>query len=479
MTIEELCEVAFNQAIDSNGHVTLQETVRAAMHAAVAEATQQKFHPLADVYKCQGRHCQAVWVKRPIGQEGINSNEAGHHGWEYDGERWLCQHCTGSAERAVAEAVAAKEAELMQVQTALGHAEADVAELRDELVALRVPVGPVTMEEARIIGDAWYSVPGMGEDAEKAICAAVDKLIAPRVAQAVAAELASWQTKSEFLKAERERHAAELARLQAFKNWVHSYLDKSGVPHHPPGIHGQEGCRIGDRMDWLMAEQAATDQRWKERLKVVQEELATFKRQSENTINYWQNSTKAADAALATKKANWKAHLERVEAEHRKALTAEKASARDRIQKGSWRVVELTIEGAERRFEERQAKAVAAAYEEARRMIEAKRDRANELEKTSAASWLTELLESFLQLAAKPQGSAFNPDGMFTTTRTDNHGNPLGPKPASKSPDCDLTQAADPPPAAREPYRFGTDCMRIGDRPDGSLAIYAVAWRQP
>lgn len=50
---------------------------------------------------------------------------------------------------------------------------------------------------------------------------------------------------------------AERDKLQAFKTWVHDYLDTHGVPHHPPGTHGAEGCRIGDRMDWLMAELAA------------------------------------------------------------------------------------------------------------------------------------------------------------------------------------------------------------------------------
>lgn len=46
-------------------------------------------------------------------------------------------------------------------------------------------------------------------------------------------------------------------RLQAFKDWVHNYLDTHGIPHHPPGTHGAAGCRIGDRMDWLMASLAA------------------------------------------------------------------------------------------------------------------------------------------------------------------------------------------------------------------------------
>ena len=45
----------------------------------------------------------------------------------------------------------------------------------------------------------------------------------------------------------------ERSALKAFKEGVHKYLDDHGVPHHPPGTHGAAGCRIGDRMDWLMA----------------------------------------------------------------------------------------------------------------------------------------------------------------------------------------------------------------------------------
>jgi hypothetical protein len=60
------------------------------------------------------------------------------------------------------------------------------------------------------------------------------------------AETQSLQRRIEELEAERDK-------LQRFKDWTHAYLDRHGVPHHPPGTHGAEGCRIGDRMDWLMA----------------------------------------------------------------------------------------------------------------------------------------------------------------------------------------------------------------------------------
>lgn len=51
-----------------------------------------------------------------------------------------------------------------------------------------------------------------------------------------------------------QRLRAERDKLQAFKNWTHSFLDGKGIPHHPPGTHGAAGCRIGDRMDYVFAE---------------------------------------------------------------------------------------------------------------------------------------------------------------------------------------------------------------------------------
>ncbi len=69
---------------------------------------------------------------------------------------------------------------------------------------------------------------------------------------------------------ERDRLRAERDKLLAFKNWCHAYLDTHGVPHHPPGTHGAAGCRIGDRMDWLM-----------DRLKAAEAEVAALRRQVE------------------------------------------------------------------------------------------------------------------------------------------------------------------------------------------------------
>lgn len=65
--------------------------------------------------------------------------------------------------------------------------------------------------------------------------------------------LAAERQRASDLAGERNRREQQVAKLQAFKDWVHSCLDSNGVPHHPEGTHGASGCRIGDRMDWLMA----------------------------------------------------------------------------------------------------------------------------------------------------------------------------------------------------------------------------------
>ena len=53
-----------------------------------------------------------------------------------------------------------------------------------------------------------------------------------------------------------ERMRAEVAALQAFKDYVHERLDQAGIPTHPDGEHSKAGCRIGDRLDIALAAQA-------------------------------------------------------------------------------------------------------------------------------------------------------------------------------------------------------------------------------
>jgi hypothetical protein len=50
---------------------------------------------------------------------------------------------------------------------------------------------------------------------------------------------------------------AERDALQRFKDFVHRRLDTAGVPTHPDGPHSKEGCRIGDRLDLVVAERDA------------------------------------------------------------------------------------------------------------------------------------------------------------------------------------------------------------------------------
>lgn len=53
------------------------------------------------------------------------------------------------------------------------------------------------------------------------------------------------------------RMQQECDALRAFKSFVHSTLDRQGVPIDPPGPHREAGCRIGQRFDWLFAERDA------------------------------------------------------------------------------------------------------------------------------------------------------------------------------------------------------------------------------
>jgi hypothetical protein len=61
----------------------------------------------------------------------------------------------------------------------------------------------------------------------------------------------------------------EVAKLQAFKDFVHRRLDTADIPTHPDGPHSAEGCRIGDRLDIALAAEARA-----ERLRVALEGIA-------------------------------------------------------------------------------------------------------------------------------------------------------------------------------------------------------------
>lgn len=51
-----------------------------------------------------------------------------------------------------------------------------------------------------------------------------------------------------------------LEAAEAFKTWVHSFLDGKGVPHDPdPEENARCGCRIGGRMRWLFAKLATAE----------------------------------------------------------------------------------------------------------------------------------------------------------------------------------------------------------------------------
>lgn len=48
----------------------------------------------------------------------------------------------------------------------------------------------------------------------------------------------------------------EQAKLKDFKEYVHQRLDQAGIPTHPSGLHSAAGCRIGDRLDFVLKAQS-------------------------------------------------------------------------------------------------------------------------------------------------------------------------------------------------------------------------------
>lgn len=161
---------------------------------------------------------------------------------------------------------------------------------RDQLAAELALWKPLTPEEAEAELGKARAVPMSEEKIAEIVKRATDP--AERISNSEQAQLAA---EVERLKNQVENHcdriakqsdalsrSAELSRenaalreqvvkLQAFKDWVHNYLDMHSVPHHPPGTHGAAGCRIGDRMDWLMAEHAALHERLAKVVKTLRE----------------------------------------------------------------------------------------------------------------------------------------------------------------------------------------------------------------
>ena len=54
-----------------------------------------------------------------------------------------------------------------------------------------------------------------------------------------------------------EQLIAERDALLAFKSYVHKRLDDAGVPVDPDSPHKAAGCRIGGRLDILIAQRDA------------------------------------------------------------------------------------------------------------------------------------------------------------------------------------------------------------------------------
>lgn len=57
--------------------------------------------------------------------------------------------------------------------------------------------------------------------------------------------------------------------LLGFKRFVHRRLDEAGVPTHPDGPHSKEGCRIGDRLDLVLAQYVEPNEFYKRHVRLA------------------------------------------------------------------------------------------------------------------------------------------------------------------------------------------------------------------
>lgn len=130
--------------------------------------------------------------------------------------------------------------------------------LRAELAALRQQAEAAAPSDAEI--EAWRSKWAtrasvgfeMGEDYElisEAVALMRRAKSAPAQPERIHVHKVT-QTGEHFC----ETQCEERKKLQAFKDYVHQRLDDAGVPPNPsPPKHALHGCRIGDRLDWVLA----------------------------------------------------------------------------------------------------------------------------------------------------------------------------------------------------------------------------------
>jgi hypothetical protein len=172
--------------------------------------------------------------------------------------------------------IAGPDAQLLTRRLAAAERRSDAAESRlkiadEALVSIQVYCQSCTDAGLRgLIQQVLDNLPWLREDVTRFVSET-------KVLTDVSNRLAAAESRARAAGAERDK-------LQAFKDWVHAYLDSHGVPHHPPGAHGAHGCRIGDRMDWWV-------EWWVEKLKAAEAERDEFRSAGERR-------TMERDAAL-------------------------------------------------------------------------------------------------------------------------------------------------------------------------------------
>lgn len=273
-----------------------------------------------------------------------------------------------------------------------------IDELQAELAALRRPVEKVTEEESAEVHRLLWAI-GSG-DGFSAMAAAIEKLVEPRVASAVAAEYERMlDCNRTVIKLQDERHTAELAATNkaADDEWIGKFTD---MANRLKDDHAAELAKEKKAYDDQAERFRGLQHELLEAKEKHTKELNELKHLHSDAVHKWQQMEKKHTDELSNQcwamiqeqreaDQRWQERLARVEVEHANEIA---------IMENACKLANNLKDS----LDMRTSKAVAAAYEEAARIAEDK----------SEPTWghvhvRVEVARRIRQLAAKPQEAEY------------------------------------------------------------------------
>jgi hypothetical protein len=226
--------------------------------------------------------------------------------------------CLASAGEEWPDVAQALRAHISALEKSLDAARADVADLKRRLSEEQEEV---ELKQAALNGLAQFKPSGqVAEDVERVregLLTRKGPITLPDAADDALSRLTAKAHGYEAAVAERDA-------LAKFKAYVHQRLDEAAVPTHPNGPHSAAGCRIGDRMDILVAERDAALSRASGRVKEDVDWVETIL-----NARGASDETKVRFGRLAAKAQGYEAHIRTCNYAHEQQRREEAEEERD------------------------------------------------------------------------------------------------------------------------------------------------------